>query len=279
MKKNFLLFLSFFMLLSGCKSLIHQNNVNQVSQKVLAVVEKEEIPEYFIPRDIKIVSIGDSLTEGVGGSANKGGYLPYLKEKLEKEKGIQSAELLNFGVRGNRSSQLLDRLGKKEIAEAVSLADLLIITIGGNDMMKVVSENFSSLKVEDFEQESEHYRRNLNEIVMKVRELNPSSAIVLVGLYNPFTYWLSDIKEINKVISEWNLTSQHVLSQYEQTYYVEIANLFEENIDGLLYKDQFHPNDKGYQLLADVLFRKLDEQVLISLPEKYYTINKEEGSQ
>lgn len=277
MKKTFLLLLTVIMFLSGCIHSFFQEDVNVTPSRAMVVMGKEEVPANFVPRDIKVVTLGDSLTEGVGGPAKKGGYLPYLKERLEKKKGIQTADLLNFGVGGNRTTQLLDRLETKEIADAVKQADLIIITIGGNDMMKVVSENISSLEVEDFKQESKLYGEHLNQIMMKIRQLNQTSSIALLGLYNPFTNWFSDIEEINEVIDDWNTTSQTILSQYEDAYYVEVFELFERNIDELLYKDHFHPNDKGYQLIAEEIYSKLDEQVLDTLP--LYTVNKEENEQ
>ena len=60
----------------------------------------------------------------------------------------------NFGVSGNRTTQLLDHLKNKKVQSAIENAELVIITIGGNDVMKVVTENLTDLDFDDFEKET-----------------------------------------------------------------------------------------------------------------------------
>ena len=47
--------------------------------KQTAVPVYEPVPADFIPRTLTVLSAGDSLTQGVGDSTGKGGYLPYLE--------------------------------------------------------------------------------------------------------------------------------------------------------------------------------------------------------
>jgi lysophospholipase L1-like esterase len=270
MKKAFTLLFICSFLLASCNYFPFSG-----SEKVHSI--KQEISEEFIPKDIKVVSIGDSLTEGVGDSTGRGGYLPYLEKLLENEKAIKDAEFYNFGVKGHRTTQLLDRLETSEVKEAIKEADMVVITIGGNDVMKVVHENFSDLTLQDFEGEKSLYEKRLNKIVDTVKTLNPDSTVLLLGLYNPFFKWFSDIKEMNQVISDWNDASKTILSQYDKAYFVEVADIFMESPENLLYKDHFHPNDKGYQLIAERMFETLDRQGLDQLIEERFTAKEEEN--
>ena len=238
-------------------------------------MQEQEIPP-FIPQDLNLVALGDSLTEGVGDSTDSGGYIPYLQSLLEDEKEINKITFSNLGVAGSRSDQLLKSVQTEEVKTAVQEADLVIVTIGGNDMMKVVQENLTSLNKADFEEQKGLFEKNLNSMIKTIRQENVDSYIVLVGLYNPFNRWFPDIKEMNEVVNEWNEGSQKVLFQYPNTHFVDIMKVFENAEENVLYTDYFHPNNKGYEFIAHEVYLKLAGKNLKQLVEQKYYVQKEE---
>ncbi|WHX98967.1 SGNH/GDSL hydrolase family protein [Neobacillus sp. DY30] len=274
MKKvfTFLVLSTFF--LSSCSK---PDRLEFHKVRTASAVVYEEIPADFVPKEIKIISAGDSLTEGVGDSTKTGGYLPYLRTLLEEEKGIKEVDFYNFGVKGNRSPQLLKRLQTDEMKDTLGSADLVILTIGGNDIMKVVRDNISNLQLSVFNKEREVYIHNLNEIMNTIIRVNPEAYIVLVGVYNPFSQWFSDIKEFDQIVSDWNKASQSVVSNYSNAYFVGIEDLFINPTESLLHTDKFHPNDKGYELIADRLNETIEERTLPDLVKKAYMVSKEEN--
>lgn len=245
--------------------------------KQAAAVMYEQVPADFVPRKLTVISAGDSLTEGVGDSTKNGGYLPYLRELLEEDKGIKEVDFYNFGVKGNRTTQLLKRLQSDEMKEELPNADLLILTIGGNDIMKIVKDNFSNLQLSIFDKEREEYVNNLYQIMNSIIRINPDVSIVLVGVYNPFSQWFSDVKELNQIVSDWNVASQRVVANYSNAYFVAIEDLFVNPTEELLYKDNFHPNDRGYELIAERLNETLEQRTLPDLVQKAYMVSKEEN--
>ncbi|MCM3573762.1 MULTISPECIES: SGNH/GDSL hydrolase family protein [Mesobacillus] len=265
LKKFTLLYVMLAMILGSCSQFenFQKGNFNKVKETGMEI--KEALPTSFFPKDLHIVAAGDSLTQGVGDSTNTGGYIPYLAEQLEKEKTIKNANFDNFGVRGNRTDQLLKRLKNKDIQSSVKEADLVILTIGGNDLMKVVKENFSSLKLNHFKTEQKLFAKQLQEIFLAIRNQNQEAPIVLVGLYNPFYNWFADVKEMNQIVDEWNGQSLSIVAQDGNAYFVDIHDIFLNNEENLLYTDYFHPNDLGYQLIADRIYEILDEQVIDSM--------------
>jgi lysophospholipase L1-like esterase len=265
LKKFTLLYVVLAMILGSCSQFenFQKGNFNKV--KETGVELKEALPTSFFPKDLHIVAAGDSLTQGVGDSTNAGGYIPYLAEQLEKEKTIKNANFENFGVRGNRTDQLLKRLENKDIQTSIKEADLVILTIGGNDLMKVVKENFSSLKLNHFQTEQLLFAEQLQEIFLSIRNQNQEAPIVLVGLYNPFYNWFADVKEMNQIVDEWNGQSLSIVGRDGNAYFVDIHDIFLNNEENLLYTDYFHPNDRGYQLIADRIYEILDEQVIDSM--------------
>jgi lysophospholipase L1-like esterase len=274
MKKVFTLLILSTYFLSSCSQ---SDRLELHKERTASAVVYEEIPGDFVPKEIRIISAGDSLTEGVGDSTNTGGYLPYLRTLLEEEKGIKEVDFYNFGVKGNRTPQLLKRLQTEEMKETISTADLVILTIGGNDIMKVVRDNISNLQLSVFNKEREVYINNLIEIMNSIIRVNPEAYIVLVGVYNPFSQWFSDIQELDKIVSDWNEASQRVVSNYSNAYFVGIEDLFINPPESLLHTDNFHPNDKGYELIAERLNETLEERTLPDLVKKAYMVSKEEN--
>lgn len=275
MKKIFTSLILSIVLLSSCSKETSLNEeLNMRSEFTLNL--REDIPSDFIPKSYKIVSIGDSLTFGVGDSTERGGYIPYLQEQLEAEKGIKETFFSNFGVRGNRTVELLGQLHRKEVREAIKESDMVIITTGGNDVMKVVKENFSGLMLEDFAKEKEQYEKNFRSIISTIREINEDTIICVIGLYNPFYEYFSDIKEMDMILEEWNDISKKILQEYEYAYFVNISDIFQESEEDLLYTDYFHPNDIGYQLIAEQVYTVLNEQALEVLGNPNYASGHEE---
>jgi len=268
MKKpfTFLVLLFSLLMLVSCS-----NQTLYIKEKDVVVTEKKDIPVSFLPQELSIVSVGDSLTQGVGDSTGKGGYVPYLQDLLEETKGVNKADFVNYGVRGNRSDQLLKRIKTEEVSKAIQKADGVIITIGGNDIMKVVRNNFTNLQVESFNEQLNEYENNLYEILSNVRTNNSNAVIILVGVYNPFIKMFSDIKEMNQIVTDWNNTSEKVLAEYDHTYFVSIESIFENPTSDLLYEDYFHPNDQGYKLIAEAIYNKMLTAPLADILENLQT--------
>lgn len=270
MKKpfTFLVLLFSLLMLVSCSNQTLYN-----TEKDMVVLNKKDIPVSFLPKELAIVSVGDSLTQGVGDSTGKGGYIPYLQTLLEETKGVNKADFLNYGVRGNRSDQLLKRIKTEEVSESIKKADGVIITIGGNDIMKVVRNNITNLQMDSFKAQLSEYEDNLNNVLASIREYNPKAVVIVIGVYNPFIKMFSDIKEMNQIVADWNSTSERVLAKYEHTYFVSIENIFENPTSDLLYEDYFHPNDKGYQLIAEAIYEKMLTAPLADILENLQTEN------
>jgi len=143
--------------------------------------------------------------------------------------------------------------------------------------MKIVKDNISDLQISDFLKEKESYRTHLMQIFEVINKENPKASIVLVGVYNPFSKWFSDIKEMNQIVAEWNQVGQSAVNQYPNSYFVSIEDLFVNSEEDVLFTDNFHPNDKGYQLMAERLNETLGKQVLPDLEKKAYTVSTEEN--
>ncbi len=111
-----------------------------------------------------------------------------------------------------------------------------------------------------FVKEQQAFASRLDEQLQLLRHMNQDAYIVLIGLYNPFSSAFPNIPEMDEVIHMWNEGSKEVISRYDRTLFVPIADLFEGR-DDVLYDDQFHPNNLGYEQMAKRIYEYLQNIV------------------
>lgn len=229
----------------------------EVSKDVTAIIEDavKNTIDYFANRETHLVAIGDSLTQGVGDATGDGGYVGILDKTINKNS--QLVEFENYGKRGNRSDQLLKRLDKPEIAKSIKQADIVTITIGANDIMKIVKENITNLSYHDFAKERGDYQKRLTSILDKINDLNTDASIYLLGFYNPFDKYFPEIKELNEIVNDWNTIGESVSKEYENVTFIPTIDLFDDSDVDLFSEDNFHPNTRGYKLIAKRILKYL----------------------
>lgn len=213
--------------------------------------------------DFRITMIGDSLTAGIGDETDNGGYRYFLAEKLLEEPSINQVHIEEFGKKGLTSAGLKKRMKEEEIIKSIQQTDVVIITIGGNDVMNVVKKNFLNLKVGDFYQAMDKYDSNVQKIIEDIRSHNEEADIYLVGIYNPFQLVLNDIQEFDILMDEWNRRSNQIVSKYEAVYFVEIWEIFENHNENLIFEgDYFHPNTTGYERMGEEIYQSVKENTI-----------------
>lgn len=224
---------------------------SSITERVTDIISDviQNATDYFANKESNVVAIGDSLTEGVGDETNNGGYIGIIDEIVNDKKHVATFE--NFGKRGNRSDQMLERMDYPDINEALEDADIILITIGANDIMKIVRENITDLKIEEFKEERNHYEERLRVIFDEMVERNGDAEIYLLGFYNPFKQYFH-IKELDTIVDEWNKTGEDLSREYDQITFIPTKDLFDEGEEEeeLLSDDNFHPNFDGYQKMA-----------------------------
>lgn len=216
-------------------------------------------------QSLEYVALGDSLTEGVGDSTDEGGFVPLLARQIEAV-DKRKVNYQNFGKAGDTSTQIYTRLIKqKKIQTALKSADIITITVGGNDLMKAFRgnlSNLSKLKLSDFNKPAQDYQKQLGRLLDKIGSLEKSGAkIYVLGIYNPFYLSFSDIPELQELVGRWNNAAEEVVNQ-KKGIFVAINDLIYKG-DGvaagsannlLSQYDEFHPNNVGYRIMANAVF-------------------------
>lgn len=224
---------------------------------------------------LNYIAIGDSLTEGVGDLTNQGGFVPLLSGDLGDYFNA-TVNTENYGVSGNTSQQILTRMTEnKEITEQLKKANLMTLTVGGNDVLAVIRKNLANLKVSNFKKPARQYQERLRKILDLARKDNQDLPIFVLGIYNPFYLNFQELTEMQTVINDWNQKTQEVVDDYDHVYFVPINDLLYKGVDGkegivqstgeqttivndaLFSGDHFHPNNTGYQIMSDAVMETI----------------------
>lgn len=198
-------------------------------------------------KGLTVVALGDSLTRGTGDETGKG-YVGVLVDELKK-KSKQEVQLTNLGINGQRSEQLRKQVQQTEVQRQIQKADVVLVTIGGNDLFRG-GQGIIDFQKEDLTGIQTKYLENIRFIFEQIRNNNGDANVFFIGLYNPFIE-LGEGKEMSKVVRQWNYQSAEVSAAFPKIVFVPTFDLFELQVNDYLYTDRFHPNTKGYRLIAE----------------------------
>ncbi len=222
-------------------------------------------------KQLHYLALGDSLTDGVGDEYSQDGYVGRLADSMLAWTSISEVKVENRGKRGRRSDQLLKLLKKGHYDEELQQAQLISLTMGGNDVMKVVKKDLFNLKRDAFDKELLTYENRYSKIIGNIRAKNPTVPLLLIGFYNPFSIVTNEANEFDTIITEWNSVIKEIASKDSNACYVSVEDLFDSNEELVYHTDFFHPNAKGYDKMTERILAAMEQ---CKMEQK---INKEIG--
>lgn len=231
-----------------------------------------------------ITLLGDSITTGFGLSEEELCYGDYLESYF-------NAEADNFAVDGMTTAELLEKLDEQEVTDSVSEAELVCVSIGGNDFLSIfqdalsemsdmgnmdftgegelnISSDFVSKFMMDyssaFGEASVQAGENIVKIKDRIKEINPDAEIIMQTVYNPFE---SSDQELNnimlplKTFSALYLTTINNKIKEVSPNTADMYLKFSEKAYLYLNIDNFdiHPNYIGHMLIAEEIIQTLAE--------------------
>ncbi|ALS38085.1 lysophospholipase L1-like esterase [Enterococcus rotai] len=226
---------------------------------------------------IRYTAIGDSLTEGIGDLTNSGGFVPLVANDLQEQYHLNGVQTDNFGKNGDRSDQILKRIKKnKDIQKGLASADLITLTVGGNDLMKVIKGDVFRLTKDSFKKPLKSYQKEVEKLLTEIRKYNEEAPIYVLGIYNPFYLYFPDITEMQEIVDNWNDGTKEIVTAEKNAYFIPINDLLYKGVgdqvgivsseatatsssehdiknNALYEEDHFHPNNLGYQIMASAV--------------------------
>ncbi|WP_319481345.1 GDSL-type esterase/lipase family protein [uncultured Draconibacterium sp.] len=181
------------------------------------------------------------------------------------------AQVINAGVAGNTSTDLLARIER----DVISLnPDLVIVMVGTNDMLN--SKKMASYKT---------YASNLSEIVRKLKQ-NSAQVILMAPppVDSVFLFERHDRKLFHEIPNVKLDSVRQIITRIakkEQVGYIDIyqkflnLNLPQHNQDLFImnpqnsgYRDGVHPTALGYHFIAENVFQFLQKNKLFEKGDK-----------
>lgn len=210
--------------------------------------------------EIFVTALGDSLTRGTGDNTGQGYVrraVDGLAETLDKPVRLVN----NLAINGLTTGQLEAMLEERGVQHAIAGADILLLSVGGNDLFRLATGSGSlaegdELSVERVQARMPEAAERLRRIFARLRDLHPEATIVYIGLYNPF-FDLPRLREASALIQEWNAAAHKAAVAHFPATVVPTYDLFEMNGAKYLSSDHFHPNAEGYARIAERVVQAL----------------------
>ncbi|MEH0980287.1 SGNH/GDSL hydrolase family protein [Bacillus mobilis] len=232
---------------SGVNDVLNPKASNVIKKTDVVAKEKKKTGT------LQIVSLGDSLTRGVGDKEGIG-YIGRMKEDLQKDYK-QKVALTNLAVSGAKMPDLLKQMESSGAQYSIKQADVIVLTIGGNDLFPGW-ESLGKIDLETYRPDTETFQNEAKKIIEGIRKLNTDSPIFWLGLYNPFED-VEDLKGSSNIVVDWNASLEKLALNDKNVYITPTFDLFQNRGKDLLYSDHFHPNEVGYTYMADRLVQNV----------------------
>ncbi|UHJ50664.1 SGNH/GDSL hydrolase family protein [Bacillus paranthracis] len=232
---------------SGVNDVLNSKASNLIKKTDVVAKEKKKTGT------LQIVSLGDSLTRGVGDKEGIG-YVGRMKEDLQKDYK-QKIALTNLAVSGAKMPDLLKQIESNGAQYSIKQADVIVLTIGGNDLFPGW-ESLGKIDLETYRPDTETFQNEAKKIIEEIRKLNTDSPIFWLGLYNPFED-VEDLKGSSNIVVDWNASLEKLALNDKNVYITPTFDLFQNRGKDLLYSDHFHPNEVGYTYMAERLVQNI----------------------
>jgi len=179
----------------------------------------------------RIVVLGDSLAYGQGD---------------EKDGGLAGRlNATNLGTSGAQTADVTRKLKMKSVAESVRRADVIVLSIGANDLFRTPGARERAFH--DPFGLAESILDRIARIVESLRELNPDARILLLGAYNPIPDHPFAMM-IDEFVRAWD---QMLAKRFEHDERVGVVMTSDIVIGANLSRyDRFHPGAPAYDALA-----------------------------
>ena len=177
---------------------------------------------------IRILMLGDSLTQGYGLEEKKG-----LVPKLQNWLSTNNVEvlLINGGVSGDTTLGGFERL---DWVLAPNI-DGVVVALGGNDLLRGFDPKFT--------------KNNLQAIFKNLKSKGINS--VIVGTISPLNYGPQFKKEYDAIYP--SLAKEYNLFYIDSLFSPLIDKKTQEISVNLLQADGIHPNEKGVEAIVNYI--------------------------
>ena len=269
----------------------------------LTVIFSGNVINAFAKQTTKLVKVstpqcmlvlGDSISTGFGltnyKSGNNYNTQSYANLLAQKYKLSQNKDYYSYAIDGQTSIELYSRVNSGNYDDDIKKSDLILISIGGNDLLSALFEFISgtmgaNLTNEessvDFDFTDPDILTKLNKMVQtinnnitklkgnligitdKIHELNSKAEVVFQTVYNPLDglkieipslitdVFVSRIEEVNRIINMNSNTDDNKQRYNVADIYTSFSGKSTELTN--IGKTDIHPNAKGHKKISECI--------------------------
>ncbi|WP_246061537.1 stalk domain-containing protein [Paenibacillus oralis] len=282
--------------LEGEVAQVQEQTHTQIQEPMHPQVQEQtqvQMQSHVQDGDYLIVALGDSITAGYEPGVNASS-VPYGFVERLREQGLfhGRTRAVNYGILGLTSEGLKNyvaaiRAGEPVAADAIQpkladprmaalaagtaaakrqleQADLITITIGGNDLLRLLPD-VQHVTLDELRAGADGvlnaYGENVREVLGILTELNPSAQIVLADQYQPIPplAGADAYAELTAMAGKFTAIVDGIAAEFAagtkpvQTAHVAAAFAGRElSLTHIFTESDIHPNQAGYEEIAKV---------------------------
>ncbi len=203
--------------------------------------------------------LGDSIAYGSGlGNSTEACYGKIVAD-------TNDYDYVNYSVPGHTTSNLISRLGQPEVIEALEKADIISISIGGNDFLlgNLMQLLFNAMVLKDYTQLDSiaaKFFENFSTIVDIINEHNPDAVILMQTLYNPQSGYLRETYQL--AADRLNAEIERFSDENPgEIIIVDVGTALGDDPANFA-SDDIHPSSNGNMIIAQKVLEELYENNL-----------------
>ena len=268
--------------------------VSVFSANVTSVYADQTTKEVEVSTPQCMLVLGDSISTGFGLANYKSGNNyntdSYANILASKYKLSQDSDYYNYAIDGQTSLELYSRVKSGSYDEEIKKSDLILISIGGNDLLSGLSDfitntigiSFSEENTEfDFDFTDPEILNSLSQMINKINnnisklngnligitdeiyEINPDVQVVFQTVYNPLDglkfelpsllsdVFVSRIEEVNQIINANAQTEDNKQIYNVADIYTSFSGKSTELTN--ISENDIHPNAKGHEKISECI--------------------------
>lgn len=209
------------------------------------------VPAFAYEENTKFVVLGDSIAQGYGLGEGADDWLALGYGKLIAD--ANGYDYVNHAIGGHTTYNLNARLEEQSVIADVADADIIAISIGGNNfllggMYRMIAEALVLKKYDQADRIGEEFYVNFGLVLDKIKAINPDAQLFVQTLYNPRNDVIGSVYQY--AVELLNESIRKIAAERNGAYHVvDVYSAFVGHTD-YIQKDQIHPNEVGHYVIA-----------------------------
>ncbi|MFC4711266.1 SGNH/GDSL hydrolase family protein [Planococcus dechangensis] len=214
------------------------------------------------------VAIGDSLAAGqTPDRAIDSGYTDLIAQELTRNQPVALFSK-DLAFPGFTTADVLDSIQSDEAAELLGSANIVTVSAGANDLLRLVQPNPVDGSL-SFGQIQADYalnaaRENIGEILGELAESAPSADVYVMGYYFAYPHARDSQKQgTAKQLDQLNAILEQEAKKAGATFVGVSERFGEDAVELVPNAGDVHPNISGYQEMANAFFEQYAEGFVV----------------